>query len=207
MQSSYAPMFPVTLTGIKYDLPDAEIYFVENLFDTITADGLFERLKSDIEWRQDEIKIYGKTIMQPRLTAFYGDPTKSYKYSNLEMKPVGWTDDLLLIKQRLDAISGVAFTSVLLNYYRDGKDSMGWHRDNEKELGPNPVIASVSFGETRPFQLRHKYKKEFSKVEIPLSHGSLLLMKGTTQHFWEHQIPKTSKPIGGRINLTFRVIV
>ncbi len=115
-----------------------------------------------------------------------GDTDKPYTYSNIKLNPHPWTTELLFIKEKVEQEAGVEFTSVLLNLYRDGKDSMGWHRDNEKELGSNPVIASVSFGETRPFQLRHKFNKELQKISIPLKHGSLLLMKETTQHFWEH---------------------
>ncbi len=144
-------------------------------------------------------------IMQPRLTAWYGDPDKKYSYSGITMAPTNWTTPLMAIKSRVDDCAGVQFNSVLLNYYRDGKDSMGWHRDNEKELGLNPVIASVTFGASRNFQLRH-YRDKKSLVQVSLQHGSLLLMKGATQHFWEHQLPKTTKVMSPRLNMTFRVI-
>jgi len=139
------------------------------------------------------------------LTALFGNDGKSYSYSNIIMYPKPWNLLLQKIKLYVESITDTNFTTVLLNYYRDGNDSNGWHADNEKELGINPVIASLSFGAERVFQLKHNTDKE-QKKNIILEHGSLLLMKGTTQHFWKHQIPKTAKPIGSRINLTFREI-
>jgi alkylated DNA repair dioxygenase AlkB len=190
-----------------YDLPDADITLFENFFTNQESKKLYQNLIENIQWRQDKIKIFGKLINQPRLTAFYGDSSKDYSYSGIVMKPIDWNDDLLFIKNRVEEMAKIKFTSVLLNYYRDGKDSMGWHSDDEKELGQNPVIGSVSFGESRVFQLRHKLKKDLKKVDIKLTDGSFLLMKGTTQHFWQHQIPKTTRSLESRINLTFRVIV
>jgi len=131
---------------------------------------------------------------------------KPYTYSGTKMEPYPWTPTLLFIKEKIEKKTNINFTSVLLNLYRNGKDSVGWHKDDENELGENPPIGSVSFGETRPFQIRHKFRKELKKVEIPLTHGSFLLMAGPMQHFWEHQIPKTAKNIQPRINLTFRII-
>ena len=139
------------------------------------------------------------------LTALYGNQGKPYSYSNIKMLPKQWTFLLQKIKFHIEGVSNVNFTSVLLNYYRNGSDSNGWHADDEKELGENPIIASVSFGADRTFQLRHNSEKNLRK-NIVLEHGSLLIMKGATQHFWKHQIPKTAKLIGPRINLTFRVI-
>jgi len=192
---------------ISYDLPDADITLFEDFFTTEESTVLCQSLIDNIQWRQDKIRIFGKWIDQPRLTAFYGDHEKTYSYSGILMKPELWNADLLLIKEKIEKYSGINFTSVLLNYYRDGKDSMGWHSDDEKELGKNPVIGSVSFGESRKFQIRHKYRKDISKTEILLKNGSFLLMKGTTQHFWQHQIPKTSPKTSFRINLTFRKII
>ena len=151
--------------------------------------------------------MFGKILNQPRLTAFYGEENKPYAYSGLKLTPNPWTEDLMFIKSRITKTAQINFSSVLLNYYRNGQDSMGWHSDDEKELGQNPVIGSISFGETRLFQLRHLTRKDLKKVDIKLSNGSFLLMKGPTQHYWEHQIPKTSKHITPRINLTFRTIV
>ena len=152
------------------------------------------------------IKLYGKLVPIPRLTAWYGDSGKSYTYSKIAMSPEPWTPTLLAIKSKVEVLLGVQFNSVLLNFYRSGSDSVAWHSDDESELGENPVIGSVSFGGTRRFVFRHKYRKELNK-EVDLSHGTFLVMKGTTQHFWQHQIPKTVKKVEPRINLTFRVII
>lgn len=191
---------------IKFDLPDADLVLFESFFSNLESQKLYQNLIDKIQWRQDKIKIFGKLIDQPRLTALYGDINKEYSYSGIVMKPICWNEDLLFIKNRVEDIAKTKFTSVLLNYYRDGKDSMGWHADDEKELGQNPVIGSVSFGESRVFQMRHKFRKDIKRYDIPLTNGSFLLMKGTTQHFWQHQVPKTSKNLTSRINLTFRVI-
>jgi alkylated DNA repair dioxygenase AlkB len=190
---------------IILNLPDAEIIYFPRFFDKKEADTLFAQLVNDIPWQQDEIRVFGKIHPQPRLTALFGNEGKSYSYSNIKMQPHPWNALLQKIKSSVESVSGTNFTTVLLNLYRDGKDSNGWHADNEKELGTNPVIASVSFGTERIFQLKHNMISNL-KQNILLEHGSLLLMKGTTQHFWKHQIPKTSKIIGSRINLTFRVI-
>lgn len=191
---------------ISYDMPDGDVLFFEHFFDGKESDYFYRTFQSAIQWQQDKIKLYGKTFDLPRLTAWYGDPGKSYTYSGIPMRPHVWTPDLLEIKKRIEQEAGVEFSSVLLNLYRTGQDSVNWHCDNEKELGANPVIGSVSFGETRTFQMRHLKRKELRKVDIPLAHGSFLLMKGATQHYWEHQIAKTSRAVKPRINLTFRVI-
>ncbi|MBL7777558.1 MAG: alpha-ketoglutarate-dependent dioxygenase AlkB [Chitinophagales bacterium] len=170
------------------------------------SDKLFLQLKESIEWRSEEIKIFGRWVMQPRLTAWYGNAGKTYRYSGIEMKPLPWTPYLLEIKNKVEKQCDVSFNSVLLNYYRTGADSMGWHSDDEPELGKNPVIASVSFGAERLFCLRHKKEKSL-QVKLKLTAGSLLIMTGETQHHWQHAIPKTTKPIGERINLTFRKII
>jgi alkylated DNA repair dioxygenase AlkB len=190
---------------IVLDLPDAEIIYYPHFLDTNEADKIFVELKNTIPWQQDQIQVFGKTHAQPRLTALYGNEGKPYSYSNITMQPHYWTPLLQKIKSYVESVCETEFTSVLLNYYRDGKDSNGWHADNEKELGTNPTIASLSFGAARTFQLKHNTIKE-NKKSILLEHGSLLLMKGPTQHFWKHQIPKTAKPTGPRINLTFRII-
>ena len=190
---------------IQLHLPDAAIIYYPHFFDKNDADALFTQLKNEIPWQQDDIQVFGKIHPQPRLTALYGNEGKPYSYSNIKMQPHPWNLLLQKIKSYVENVAETNFTTVLLNYYRDGKDSNGWHADNEKELGTNPVIASVSFGAERIFQLKHNTLKD-QKKNIVLEHGSLLIMKGTTQHFWKHQIPKTSKPIGPRINLTFRVI-
>jgi len=190
---------------ILLNLPDAEIVYYPNFFDKSDADAVFEQLLNEIPWQQDDIKVFGKTHPQPRLTALFGNDGKPYSYSNIKMQPHPWNILLQKIKSLVEDCTETNFTSVLLNQYRNGKDSNGWHADNEKELGTNPVIASLSFGAERTFQLKHNSDLSLKK-SIVLEHGSLLIMKGTTQHFWKHQIPKTSKPIGSRVNLTFRVI-
>ncbi len=190
---------------IVFDLPDAEIEYYPSFFDWARANELFDQLKTAIPWQQDDITVFGKTHPQPRLTALFGNEGKQYSYSNIVMQPHPWTPLLVYIRNEVEEVTAERFSTVLLNYYRDGKDSNGWHADNEKELGRNPIIASVSFGAERAFHLQHNTIKE-QKLKINLEHGSLLMMKGATQHFWKHQIPKTTKPIGPRINLTFRVI-
>lgn len=190
----------------KFDLPDAEVFLYENFFTPEESDRLYKSLTETIYWRQDRIKLYGKPMDLPRLTAWYGEPNRSYTYSGISMQPHLWTGDLLYIKSKIEKEAGVKFTNCLLNLYRTGKDSVSWHQDNEKALGREPVIGSVSFGATRPFQLKHISRKDLEKVDIPLTHGSFLLMKGPTQHYWKHRIPKTSRPLQPRINLTFRII-
>ncbi len=184
---------------------DGEAYFYPDFFSKEESDLLFERLKTEVDWKQEPIVIFGKQVMQPRLTAWYSDLDKEYSYSGITMKGKGWSQTLLTIKERIEKISGVIFTGALLNFYRDEKDSMGWHKDDEKELGKNPVIGSVSFGAERIFKFQNIKNKEL-QTSINLTHGSFLLMSGPTQHFWKHSIPKKAQTIGPRINITFRVI-
>jgi len=190
---------------ISFNLPDATLEYFPNFFELVQANELFEKLRDEIPWQQDQITVYGKSYPQPRLTALFGNEGKSYAYSTVVMQPHNWNPLVMFIKTQLEAVCPENFTTVLLNYYRDGKDSNGWHADNERELGRDPIIASLSFGAERSFHLQHNTRKD-QKLKITLEHGSLLVMKGTTQHFWKHQIPKTAKPIGPRINLTFRII-
>lgn len=190
----------------KIDLPDADITYYRNFLSAREADRFLEILLKDLNWQQHHIKIFGKTIPQPRLTALYAVNDQSYAYSHLTLNPGKFTPELQELHDKLQRYLKVKFTHVLGNLYRNGNDSMGWHADNEKELGKEPVIASVSLGVKRKFQLKHKDQKDL-KYQLDLEHGSLLLMKGKTQHFWKHQLPKTTKPIGQRINLTFRILV
>lgn len=200
MQSSLFNNDPIDI--LPYS-GDAVLY--KNFFSPAESNKYFNALLNEIQWKQEPIKIVGKEVMQPRLTAWYGDTNKSYRYSGITMHPHAWITPLTAIKQKIESIAGVTFTSALLNLYRNGSDSMGWHRDNEKELGDVPVIGSVSFGATRTFQFRnYKTKKDLKSIE--LSNGSFLLMRGRTNHFWEHQLPKTNLPVHERINITFRVI-
>jgi alkylated DNA repair dioxygenase AlkB len=201
-QSALTPHLQVD----QISVPDAEIALYPSYFTAEESNEILQRLFMEVNWRRDKIKCYGKEIALPRLTAWYGDADKHYTYSKITMNPIPWTPALLYIKNRVEEIAQTIFNSVLLNLYRDGKDSISWHSDDEPELGKYPIISSVSFGCERKFQLRHKFNKELEKLELNLTHGSLLIMKGKTQQYWQHQIPKTSKPVTPRINLTFRII-
>ncbi len=191
---------------IVLDLPDAEVTYFPDFFSKKEAIQYFDSIYKDTKWQQDHIKVFGKTYPQPRLTALYASNKNSYSYSNITMYPEVFTFALSEIKTRIEKVVNVTFTSCLLNLYRDGKDSNGWHSDDEKELGENPIIASVSLGGERVFKMRHKNDKSMHK-RLTLTSGSLLLMKGETQHHWQHQIPKTTKKVTPRINLTFRIII
>lgn len=183
---------------------NGEFVYLPNFFSKQESDGFYISLKNNILWKQESMNMYGKKIDFPRLTAWYGDNDKPYSFSGITLSPSPWNEEIIAIKNKIEPESNVIFNSVLLNRYRNGLDSISWHTDAEKELGRNPVIASANFGETRKFQLRHIVTKE--KLEIELKHGSLLIMRGELQHFWQHQVPKSSKPLKERINLTFRVI-
>ena len=188
---------------ISRNLADAHITLYPAAFATIDADALFRELLGGIKWRQETINLFGRPVRIPRLTAWCGDA--AYSYSGLTMQPEPWTAQLLKIKGRAEQLSGYRFNGVLLNRYRTGRDGMSWHSDDEAELGPNPAIASVSFGASRRFRLRHRTRKG-GKFTIDLSHGSLLVMARATQHHWQHSLSKTAKSVGERINLTFRLI-
>ncbi len=192
-------------SAINLKMKDADVMYYPNFFDKNEADNYFNNLLNTIKWKQDTITVFGKNHLQPRLTAFYANNSNIYKYSNIVMEPEQFNGDLLKIKNTIEAKLKINFTSCLANLYRSGKDSNGWHADNEKELGENPIIASVTFGTERIFYFKHRFDKE-EKMKLILQHGSLLLMKGKTQTNWLHQIPKTQKDIGKRINLTFRII-
>ena len=191
---------------IVLNLPDAVFEYYPNFFNTEKADELFKKLIEETHWQQDNITIFGKTHLQPRLTALYGNEGKPYSYSNIVMHPHQWNSLLTFIKEKIEETCNHSFTTVLINRYRNEKDSNGWHADNEKELGRNPIIASVSFGEERIFQLKHNTNKD-AKLSLTLKHGSLLLMKEGSQIHYKHQIPKASNQKKERINLTFRRIL
>lgn len=185
---------------------DGTVLFYPDFFSHQECQLLFKTLETTIYWQQEQIKYFGKLVDCPRLSAWYGEAGKTYMYSGILNKPLPWTKALLIIKSRVEELSQTNFNSVLLNLYRDGKDSMGFHQDNEKELGVNPAIASVSFGGTRNFRLKHINQSDLSHT-IPLTNGSVLIMKNETQHFWLHGISKTTKAVPPRINLTFRRIL
>lgn len=192
-----------TPTGLCV-VDNGEYIYSPNFFSKSESDLFLISLKENILWKQESMNMYGKKVDFPRLTAWYGDNDKPYKFSGITLQPLPWTTEILAIKNKIESQSKVIFNSVLLNRYRNGNDSISWHTDAEPELGKNPIIASVNFGATRTFQLRHIKTKE--KLEIELSHGSLLIMQGELQHFWQHQVPKTKELKTERINLTFRVI-
>ncbi len=184
--------------GLLYHLPD---FAPKEL-----ADGWMHSIINDTKWLQEPITIFGKQIMQPRLTAWYGDSDKRYTYSGTTMHPIPWSNALLELKQTVEVLAQSEFNSALLNLYRNGTDSMGWHRDNEKSLGVDPVIASVSFGATRMFKVR-KYKTKDKVLSFQLAHNTLLVMAGTMQTHWEHSVPKTARRAEQRLNITFRKIM
>ncbi len=186
-------------------LQDADLRYYPAFYDKVESDKIFKTLLETIKWKQDKIVMYGKELLLPRLSAWYGDNNKPYTYSGITLNPLPWTDELLQIKEKIETKTRVKFTSVLLNRYRDGQDYVGWHSDAEKELGKNPIIGSVNFGATRKFQLR-RIDDNKEKFEVELKHGTFLVMGGATQHFWQHQVPKTTLKIGERLNLTFRII-
>lgn len=187
-------------------LVDAHIMYKPCFLSKAEADDYFQYFLAAVPWQQDYIRIFGKTHPQPRLTALYGNNGKPYAYSGIQMQPHAFSDMLLQLKYKLESELGTSFTSCLLNLYRDGRDSNGWHADNETALGSNPTIASLSLGQERYFHLKHRSRKEL-KHKMMLEHGSLLMMQGATQEHWLHSIPKTTRKIGPRINLTFRTIL
>jgi len=170
-----------------------------------TAGSLFATLRETVAWRQDHARMFGKPIRLPRLTAWHGDPGAGYLYSGIANEPLPWTPELARLRELVESAAGARFNSVLLNLYRDGNDSVGWHADDEPELGQNPLIASLSLGHTRTFRFRHNETRR--TISVVLDSGSLLVMRGSIQHEWQHCLPKTKRAVGPRINLTFRWIV
>jgi alkylated DNA repair dioxygenase AlkB len=187
-------------------MPDAEIYFLPRIALGSLPGNVMTDLIRDTPWRQEKISIWGKSHYQPRLIAWYGDVDHRYTYSGIKLEPLPWTQMLIDLRERVEGFAEARFNSVLLNYYRNERDSMGLHSDDEPELGKHPIIASLSLGEERVFIMKHKVRKELKPVRIKLPSGSLLVMKGTTQQFWKHGIDKESRRLGARVNLTFRRI-
>ncbi|TLU61696.1 alpha-ketoglutarate-dependent dioxygenase AlkB [Thalassotalea litorea] len=184
---------------------DDNLLYLPQCFSEKQARELYSKLAMELRWRQEKIAMFGKQVLIPRMQAWHGNPESFYRYSGLDLIPQAWTPALLQVRQQLDTIAGTDFNAVLGNWYRDGQDSMGWHSDDEKALGRYPVIASASFGQERRFCLRHKSSGE--KQTILLRSGSLILMFGSLQENWQHSLPKSAKPMQGRINLTYRTIV
>ncbi len=175
-------------------------------FDTAEADRYFKELRNADHWRQETIQMYGKSTPIPRLTAWYGDPNQIYTYSGIRMSPLPWSEVMSELRKRVEKAAETIFNSALLNLYRDGRDSVAWHADDEPELGDQPVIGSVSLGATRRFQFGQPKDRPSVKHSIDLEHGDVLVMSGDVQQSWAHQVPKTKRPVGPRINLTFRRI-
>jgi|HubBroStandDraft_6_1064221.scaffolds.fasta_scaffold902707_1 alkylated DNA repair dioxygenase AlkB len=191
----------------RIPMPDADVFYLDRLMLAQTDAQVLQRLIAEVPWRSEEVVMWGRLVPQPRLTAWYGDAGMSYAYSGIQLHPLPWTPILLDIKTRIEKAVGLTFNSVLLNYYRDHRDSIGFHSDDEPELGKQPAIASLSLGEERTFILKHKRSKFVGPVHLRLVSGSLLLMKGDTQHCWQHGILKERRSCGPRINLTFRQII
>jgi alkylated DNA repair dioxygenase AlkB len=187
-------------------LQDAEVYYLLHLPLARAPDIVLRRLIDKVPWRAENIVVWGRTYPQPRLIAWYGDAGMIYTYSGIQLTPLPWTHSLLDIKKRVEAVAGTDFNSVLLNYYRDHRDSMGLHSDDEPELGERPILASVSLGEERTLILKHKRDQVLKPVRLKLASGSLLLMRGDTQRYWKHGIDKETRLCGPRVNLTFRRI-
>lgn len=183
---------------------DGELYVIKQFYSSLESDQLFKALETSLDWQEEDIFIFGKWVRVPRLMCWYGDPDSHYHYSGVDHQPRPWTPELQSVRAKVEQQCRCAFNSVLANLYRDGRDSMACHADDEKELGLNPVIASLSLGEERLFKLHHKKRKE--TLDITLGHGDLLVMAGVLQHHWVHSVPKTRSFKKPRINLTFRKI-
>tara|TARA_R110000744_G_scaffold160969_7_gene277371 strand:+ start:5596 stop:6228 length:633 start_codon:yes stop_codon:yes gene_type:complete len=185
-------------------LPDGDFRYFQHFLSSQEADTYYKRLLESLAWRQDDIKMYGKQVKIPRLQAWYGDEDALYQYSGLDLPPIPWTEELHTLKVRCEKASESVFNSVLANCYRDGQDSMAWHSDDEPELGHRPVIASLSLGQVRNFDLKHRTSGQ--RHRLPLEHGSLFIMAGNSQTHWLHSLAKTTKSLAPRINLTFRLV-
>lgn len=200
-------LFSSDLTFTSIRMPDADVSYLQHLPMPQADDKIFEKLMSETKWLHEKIVVWGKQHLQPRLTAWYGDPGRSYTYSGTVMHPMPWTNLLLSLRRELQEITDARFNSVLLNLYRDQNDRMGFHSDNEPSLGKEPTIASLSYGATRTLIFKHKHLKDLPRKKVPLESGSVLLMRGPTQLNWAHGIDRETRPCGARINLTFRNIL
>jgi alkylated DNA repair dioxygenase AlkB len=192
----------ITATWQRFELPGADVRLTR-FCDADAAQQWFARLHAEIPWERHRLRLFGRDIEAPRLSCWIGDPGSEYTYSGTRFSPHDWTPACAELRDRLVAPCGETFNSVLCNLYRDGRDSMGWHSDNEAELGPEPSIASLNFGASRRFRLRHRNNPSV-RLELDLDPGSLLLMAGATQRNYRHDLPKTPRPVGARVNLTFR---
>jgi alkylated DNA repair dioxygenase AlkB len=189
----------------RIPLPDADLVYFANAL-SVDAAACFRDLRTNTHWREEKVFVWGRSCVQPRLVAWHGDPGTDYGYSGIHLRPSPWTPTLTRLRDEVEKLAGAKFNSVLLNLYRNERDCMGWHSDDEPELGPEPIIASISFGETREFRLRHRSRKELPVVRMPLTDGSVLIMAGPTQRNWQHSVKRGTVERGERINLTFRSI-
>lgn len=184
----------------NFDLPDLGLILQEGFIPKAEADHYYEHLLHTTPWREYQMPMYDKVVTAPRMVAWYGIPEEAGENA------LPWTPELLALRSKVEQETSLSFNAVLLNLYRNGNDGVAWHSDREHLIGQNPNIASITFGQTRPFRLRHKSDTSVTQLEIPLHHGTLLLMHGTTNTFWEHHIPKSTKEMLPRINLTFRQV-
>ncbi len=193
----------IVVDGLR---PEADFCYVAGFLPAKTANRLLQCLWQELKWSQQDITLFGRNVPQPRLTSWYGDLDAHYSYSRLRLDPLPWHPDLLELRRMLVEKLRRDFNSVLANAYRNGQDSMGWHADDEKELGPKPFIASLSLGQTRRFLIKDKQGRGIRSVSLQMESGSLLVMQGDSQSRYMHALPKTRKPAGLRINLTFRQV-
>lgn len=187
------------------DLPDAQLFYIPSFIQEIPATTTFTQLQNSLNWQQSAIHLFGRSVLEPRLTSWYADSGVRYAYSGRQLVANSWPSCLLNIRASLSALTGYQFNAVLANLYRNGSDYMGWHSDDETSLGAEPIIASISLGAEREFVLRRK-DDHLVKYKLPLAHGSLLMMQGATQSYWQHALPKRKKVNSARINLTFRYV-
>jgi alkylated DNA repair dioxygenase AlkB len=199
-----ADLFRSSVQLESLPIPDADVSLLRAIDLGAPYDEILARLIDETAWQSETIVMWGKPYVSPRLVCWYGDEGTAYFYSGIQHHPLPWTPLLSQLRRRVEEESGTRFNSVLLNYYRGERDSVAMHSDDEKELGPEPVIASLSLGQTRTFVMRHKSDRSQKTRRLPLESGSLLLMKGATQRCWQHGVPKQTKPCGPRVNLTFR---
>lgn len=187
----------------EFDLPDADVMLIDDFFNKEESDAFYNSLLTETPWREYEMPMYDKIVTAPRMISWHQDKNAAIPSGNTPE----FSSNLNSIRKRVEAETNLHFNAVLLNLYRNGNDGVSWHSDKINRSGSNPVIASVTFGETRMFRLRHKFRKDVPQVEIPLYHGSFLIMAGKTNSFWEHAVPKTAKEVLPRINLTFRRVI
>jgi alkylated DNA repair dioxygenase AlkB len=199
-----APLFQGAASFERLAIPDADVSLLRSLDLGLPHDVVLKRLIEETPWRSETIRMWGREFVSPRLVAWYGDEGTTYLYSGIQHEPIPWTPLLADLRRRVEEATDARFDSVLVNYYRGERDSVAMHSDDEKELGPEPVIASLSVGETRTFVMRHKTDRSQKTRRLMLESGSLLLMQGPTQRCWQHGVPKEKRPCGPRVNLTFR---